>query len=118
MARSERSAGFVLYRRPAAAGAEVEYLLLDYGRHFDYPKGHVEAGEDDLGAAVREREETGIADAAVADGFRHELVYYFRDRKKGLVQDGRSLPGRDAGGRGRAEPRARRLRLPALRGRC
>lgn len=89
MARIERSAGFIIYFEPAAAPADPalrEYLLLDYGRHWDFPKGHLDAGEDDLTAARRElREETGIKDVQVIPGFQHEIAYYFRDRKKGLI---------------------------------
>jgi 8-oxo-dGTP pyrophosphatase MutT (NUDIX family) len=109
MARSERSAGFIAYHRapgaagPAAApadpapgqlfppgppsGVTIEYLLLDYGRHWDFPKGHVHPGEDDLAAARRElAEETGLTDARVIPGFQHEIVYFFRDRRKGLIR--------------------------------
>lgn len=84
MARHERSAGFVIFRKTATGGHE--YLLLDYGRHWDFPKGHVEKGEDDLSTATRElREETGITDVRVVPRFRHEIRYFFRDRKKGLI---------------------------------
>jgi 8-oxo-dGTP pyrophosphatase MutT (NUDIX family) len=87
MAREERSAGVVLFRAdPHSPGGRV-FLLLDYGRYWDYPKGHVEAGEDDLTAALRELdEETGIADAAIVPDFRHDITYFFRDRKKGLIR--------------------------------
>jgi len=85
MARNERSAGFVLFR-VTPHGAR-EYLLLDYGRHWDFPKGHLEKGEDDLTAALRElREETGISDPQVIPGFQREITYFFRDRKKGLIR--------------------------------
>jgi bis(5'-nucleosidyl)-tetraphosphatase len=85
MARHERSAGFVIFR--TAAGGSREYLLLDYGRHWDFAKCHVEKGEDDLAAALRElQEETGLTDPRVVDGFEHEVAYFFRDRKKGLVR--------------------------------
>jgi len=81
-----RSAGVVVYRIPPRQ-TEPEFLLLDNGRFWDYPKGHVEAGEDDLTAALRElREEAGIADAELADGFRHEITYFFRDKRRGLIR--------------------------------
>jgi 8-oxo-dGTP pyrophosphatase MutT (NUDIX family) len=84
--RQERSAGVLVYRIPPGAD-EPEFLLLDYGRHWDYPKGHVESGEDDLTAAKRElEEETGIADAVIHADFRHEMTYFFRHKKRGLVR--------------------------------
>jgi bis(5'-nucleosidyl)-tetraphosphatase len=84
---TERSAGVIVYRfargRGAGATREREYLLLDYGRYWDFPKGHVEAGEDDFAAAVRElHEEAGIAadQARIVDGFAKEITYFFRAR--------------------------------------
>jgi len=93
--RIERSAGVIVFlqpktRTPAASfpdDPKRRYLLLDYGRYWDYPKGHVEAGEDDLTAALRElKEEAGIADVDPIDGFREEMTYFFRDKKKGLIK--------------------------------
>jgi len=83
MVLAENSAGFILYR----AGSPREYLLLDYGHHWDYPKGHIEKGETPLDAAVRElKEETGIADARVVEGFARKIGYFFRHKKRGLVR--------------------------------
>ena len=87
MARQERSAGFIIYIEPDGDHAQREFLLLDYGRHWDYPKGHVEQGEDDLTAARRELlEETGLADVEVQPGFQQEIEYFFRQKKAGLIQ--------------------------------
>jgi len=84
-ARQERSAGFIIFRlRP---GIGREYLLLDYGRHWDFPKGHLEDGEDDITAARRElREETGLAPMQVIPEFHHEITYYFRGRDARLIR--------------------------------
>ena len=82
-----RSAGVIVYRIPSPRQSEPQFLLLDNGRFWDYPKGHVEAGEDDQTAALRElREETGISDLELADDFRHEITYFFRDRRRGLIR--------------------------------
>ena len=76
----------LIFRIPPR-NTDPHFLLLDYGRHWDYPKGHVEKGEDDLAAALRETaEETGIRDLDVLDGFRHEMTYFFRHKKKGLIK--------------------------------
>jgi 8-oxo-dGTP pyrophosphatase MutT (NUDIX family) len=76
MARYERSAGVVVF---VTATHGRLFLLLDYGRYWDLPKGHVEKDEDDLAAATRElAEETGITSAKFIDDFRHEIQYFFR----------------------------------------
>ncbi len=87
MPRQERSAGFILFRTDSSAPGGRLFLLLDYGRHWDYAKGHVEEGETDLAAAIRElHEETGIASPRVIEGFSHEIEYYFRSSKHGLIR--------------------------------
>ncbi|HEX2971016.1 MAG TPA: NUDIX domain-containing protein [Tepidisphaeraceae bacterium] len=85
--RRERSAGVILFRDTPQSPSRRLYLLLDYGRHWDYPKGHVESGEDDLAAATRElTEETGITEIGLVPGFREEITYFFRAGKKGHVR--------------------------------
>jgi 8-oxo-dGTP pyrophosphatase MutT (NUDIX family) len=74
--KMERSAGVIVFRDDPSGRV---YLLLDYGKHWDYPKGHVEKNEDDLSAARRElEEETGIRDAEILPGFSREMQYFFR----------------------------------------
>lgn len=86
MARQERSAGFVLFFKPPE-DAPPQFLLLDYGKHWDFPKGHVEKGEDDITAAHREvQEETGIAEIRVIPGFQQEITYFFRNRRRHLIR--------------------------------
>jgi 8-oxo-dGTP pyrophosphatase MutT (NUDIX family) len=89
MAREERSAGFLIFHRKGANASpgELRFLLLNYGRHWDFAKGHVEGDETELEAAVRElREETGIRDVTAVPGFRQEIVYFFRSARKGLIR--------------------------------
>ena len=88
MARNERSAGFLIFHRgPGGAANDLRFLLLDYGRHWDFAKGHVDKGETDLEAAVRElREETGITQITTVPDFQQEIVYFFRSGRHGLVR--------------------------------
>jgi DNA polymerase len=85
MDRNQRSAGFVIFRH--GTGGTPQYLLLDYGRHWDFTKGHVEKKEDDLAAAIRElEEETGLSHPTIVPDFQHEIKYFFRDRKHHIVE--------------------------------
>jgi 8-oxo-dGTP pyrophosphatase MutT (NUDIX family) len=77
-ARVERSAGGIVVR---IIGDTLHVLLIrDPYRNWGLPKGHVEAGEDDLTAALREvEEETGLAHLTAGP----EVVtidWYFRAR--------------------------------------
>jgi 8-oxo-dGTP pyrophosphatase MutT (NUDIX family) len=79
----EHSAGFILFRNSDAGPL---YLLLDYGKHWDYPKGHLEAGESPWQAAVRElREETGIRQVDRVTAFQQDMHYNFFSPKKGRI---------------------------------
>ena len=83
-ARREFSAGFILFRETPCG---PHYLLLDYGKHWDYPKGHLEKGETAWKAAVRElREETGIRQVDRATRFQKEMHYRFHSSSKGHVE--------------------------------
>ncbi|MGF1634601.1 MAG: bis(5'-nucleosyl)-tetraphosphatase [Phycisphaerae bacterium] len=82
MPRLERSAGVLVYRDVGGARPVRLWLLLDYGRHWDYAKGHVEPGETDEQAARRElKEETGIDQVILANGFQAAIEYSFRKGK-------------------------------------
>lgn len=84
----EKSAGVVVFRKE---GGRRYYLLLHYGpdarrnnSFWDFSKGHIEKGEDDLMAAKREVfEETGINDLNIIKGFREKIRYFFviKERK-------------------------------------
>ena len=78
-AKRERSAGVLVYRQEAGL---TLFLLLDYGRYWDFAKGHLEKGEDDTAAALRELgEETGINDVTLHPTFSREITYFFRKGK-------------------------------------
>ncbi|MCY4252391.1 MAG: NUDIX domain-containing protein [Thaumarchaeota archaeon] len=76
MARTQRSAGAVIFRED---GQRRLYLLLLYPtNHWDFVKGKIEPGESELETLLREaREETGIGDLEVVGGFRREIRYNF-----------------------------------------
>jgi bis(5'-nucleosidyl)-tetraphosphatase len=79
----EHSAGFILFRNSPAGPL---YLLLDYGKHWDYPKGHLEKGESAWQAAVRElKEETGIRQVDRVGRFQQNMHYFFISKKKGPI---------------------------------
>jgi bis(5'-nucleosidyl)-tetraphosphatase len=81
--RREFSAGFILFRDTPEGRV---YLLLDYGRHWDYAKGHLEKGETAWKAAVRElREETGIRKVDRVGRFKMDMHYAFFSPKKGRI---------------------------------
>ncbi len=71
----ERSAGAVVFINK---GGVIKYLLLHYpAGHWDFSKGHLEEGESDLDAALREvREETGL-DVDIIFGFREVIDYVY-----------------------------------------
>ena len=80
----EYSAGYIIFR---VENGERLYLVLHYpGGHFDFAKGHLEEGESNQQAAVRElTEETGIEKVSTMDGFEQPIVYSFR-RKDSLIE--------------------------------
>lgn len=81
MREVERSAGVIVFHAPDGPGGAREYLLLRSrtGGHWSFPKGHVEAGESDWQAALRElREETALDEVKPAPGFYHQVHYQFR----------------------------------------
>lgn len=75
----EKSAGIVVF---SGSGAKRKYLLLHYeAGHWSFPKGHLEAREDEREAALRElNEETGLSEAEIefVEGFRESIEYFFK----------------------------------------
>ena len=73
----QTSAGIVVYRK---RDNTVEYLILLYSKgHWDFPKGHLEAGETKEQAARRElKEETNLT-ADIASGFEESFSYRFME---------------------------------------
>lgn len=82
----ERSAGAVVFNLDSTIG-KIEYLLLNYtAGHWDFPKGNIEVGEDEIQTARREiREETGIDDIEFFKDFKNKIQYYYRHDQR-LIQ--------------------------------
>ena len=75
--RVEKSAGAIIFRKEHK---KIYFLLLHYGAgHWGFSKGHLEQGEDEGQAARREiKEETGIDDLKIIEGFKEQIKYVFR----------------------------------------
>lgn len=83
----EKSVGAVIFRENDKG--EKEFLLLHYrtegrsgGRnsgHWDFPKGHMEKGENEEDTLRREvKEETGLTNIEILSGFRNKISYFYR----------------------------------------
>lgn len=79
MTKSQTSAGAIIFRKE---GGRRLYLLLHYPTgHWDLVKGKVEPGEELLETVIREtKEETGITDIELIDGFSRTIQYDFMHR--------------------------------------
>ena len=83
---NETSAGAVVFYRSDLGQREerIEYLLL-LSNFWGFPKGHIEAGESEHAAALREiREETGL-EVELLEEFRQADDYWIQ-RRSGRVQ--------------------------------
>ena len=73
--KRETSCGALVVRKN---GESYDLVLLRhrFGGHWSFPKGHVEAGENERQTALREvREETGLT-IRLLDGFRESVEYF------------------------------------------
>lgn len=88
----EKSVGGVIFRRRGEN--TIMYLLLHYRNgHWDFPKGHVESGEEDEDTLRREvLEETGISDVDILPKFKKRIGYLYR--AKGREKEERREDGR------------------------
>jgi len=90
----EHSAGAIIFYEDKKTGM-IEYLLLQYPKvsrgektripnHWDFPKGHIEKGENEIQTVSREvKEETGLAPITIIPAFKERVSYFFfRDGKR------------------------------------
>ncbi len=81
----EFSAGFVIFR--VQEGQRLYLILHCRDGHYDLCKGHLEKGENNFQAALRELwEETGIIDPQVISGYEEQISYEYI-RGKNLVRE-------------------------------
>jgi 8-oxo-dGTP pyrophosphatase MutT (NUDIX family) len=74
-----RAAGAVVFRRTPRG---VRFLVLRAYKNWDFPKGLVEPGEDQLACAKREvAEETGLTDLAWPFGDEHRETVPYSNQK-------------------------------------
>ena len=79
MIAAPRSAGAVVFRRTERG---VRLLVLRAYQNWDFPKGLVEGGEDQLACARREvAEETGLAEVDFPFGDEHKETLPYSGRK-------------------------------------
>ena len=88
---SEKSCGAVIFRQE---GKKILYLLLKYKKtskeeyYYDFPKGHVEKGEEELDTTRREvEEETGIKNVKFIEGFKERIHYFFKWKGETISKD-------------------------------
>ena len=87
----EKSAGAIIFRKE---NNKTFYLLLHYPssakashEYWDLPKGHIEKGEKIEETVKREvREETGLDDIKIIEGFKEWIKYFFQFRGKRIFK--------------------------------
>lgn len=89
----EVSVGAVIFRQGENGG--IEYLLLRYPHgHWDYVKGHIEAGESHKETLRREtQEESGLTNIDIVRGFRKYTRYFYTAKGTELIKRKRSGKG-------------------------
>lgn len=80
----EKSCGAVIFNETAG---ERYFLLVKNrnGKHWGFPKGHIEVGETEEQTALREIKEETDLDVTIMDGFRKTSVYRLFGRVKKKV---------------------------------
>jgi len=79
----EKSAGVIVYRMHPKEG--LQYLLLYlHDNYWNFSKGHVEEGETEMEAAVRElQEETSLKDLKLIPDWCQRTHFFFKQDREG-----------------------------------
>lgn len=92
----EQSAGIIVFYKDEK---ELLFLVLHYPKmghranvgksgHFDFPKGHIEKGENDIETATREtEEETGLKLVKILEGFKEKINYFYKFENKNYFKE-------------------------------
>ncbi|MEM4598137.1 MAG: NUDIX domain-containing protein [Candidatus Diapherotrites archaeon] len=83
--RHEKSAGAIVF----FGSMPRVFLVLHYAKgHWDFPKGHIEKGESEQEAMLRElQEETGLSGVNILDGFSERINYFFTENREKIKKD-------------------------------
>ncbi len=81
----EFSAGLIAFKRAET----LKFLLLKYpGGYWGFPRGNVEEGENSRETAIREfKEETGLSQKKIFEGFKHRIEYFYRREGQTIHKD-------------------------------
>ncbi len=98
----EKTAGAIIFRKEPSSrtsslrgrGDKIYYLLLNYAAigkvektYWGFSKGHIEKGEKEIDAIVREtKEETTIEDLEFFQGFEETEKYFFQNKEKTIFK--------------------------------
>lgn len=83
--RKETSAGAIIFFQNKNIR---EYLLLYYlGGHWDFPKGHVELGENPIETVIREVKEETNLNIKIIKNFQRSVIYNFRDHGELVIKE-------------------------------
>jgi 8-oxo-dGTP pyrophosphatase MutT (NUDIX family) len=77
----EKSVGAVVFHRE---NYQIKYLLLEHkDGYWNFPKGHIEKGENDEETLRRETaEETGLTNLQILPSFKRRSFYFYRAQGK------------------------------------